>query len=255
MLQTRVIPVLLLHNRGLVKTVRFKNPKYVGDPLNAIKIFNEKEVDELIFLDIDASKEGREPDYELIEDFASECFMPVCYGGGVTNIEQIQKIFKLGIEKVSVNLSALENLELIEKASKSFGSQSIVVTVDVKKSFTGKYQVYNHKKEKPEKKPLQEYLQNIENAGAGEILINSVDKDGTLSGYDTKLMKNIVESVTIPVIACGGAGSLEDFKKVKNEANVSAVAAGSFFVFHGKHKAVLITYPHYKKLEELFEEE
>jgi cyclase len=238
-----------------VKTVRFKNPKYVGDPLNAIKIFNEKEVDELIFLDIDASKESREPDYELIEDFASECFMPVCYGGGVTNIEQIQKIFKLGIEKVSVNLSVLENLELIEKASKSFGSQSIVVTVDVKKSFTGKYQVYNHKKAKTEKKPLQEYLQKIENAGAGEILINSVDKDGTLSGYDTKLMKNVVESVAIPVIACGGAGSLEDFKKVKNEANISAVAAGSFFVFHGKHKAVLITYPHYKKLEELFKEE
>jgi len=255
MLQTRVIPVLLLHNRGLVKTVKFKNPKYVGDPLNAIKIFNEKEVDELIFLDIDASKEGREPDYELIEDFASECFMPVCYGGGVTNIEQIQRIFKLGIEKVSINLSALENLNLIEEASEIFGSQSIVVTVDVKKSFTGKYQVYNHKKAKAEKILLQEYLQKIENAGAGEILINSVDRDGTLSGYDIKLMKSVVDSVTIPVIACGGAGSLEDFKRVKDEANISAVAAGSFFVFHGKHKAVLITYPHYKKLEELFKEE
>jgi len=255
MLQTRVIPVLLLHNKGLVKTVKFKNPKYVGDPLNAIKIFNEKEVDELIFLDIDASKEGREPDYEMIEDFASECFMPVCYGGGITKLDQIQKIFKLGIEKVSINLSALQNLELIKEASSRFGSQSLVVTVDVKKSFTGKYLVYNHKKAKTEKTPLQEYLQKIEMAGAGEILINNVDRDGTLNGYDTKLLKSVVDNVTIPVIACGGAGSLEDFKTVKKEANVSAVAAGSFFVFHGKHKAVLITYPHYKKLEELFKEE
>jgi cyclase len=255
MLQTRVIPVLLLQNKGLVKTVKFKKPKYIGDPLNAIKIFNEKEVDELIFLDIDASKEEREPDYELIEDFASECFMPVCYGGGVTKIEQIQKIFKLGIEKVSINLSALENLVLVEKASKSFGSQSIVVTVDVKKNFIGKYQVYNHKKDKMEKKQLQQYLVEIEKAGAGEILINSVDRDGTLSGYDIKLMKSVVDIVSIPVIACGGAGSLDDFKKVKDEANISAVSAGSFFVFHGKHKAVLITYPHYKKLEELFKEE
>ena len=255
MLQTRVIPVLLLHNGGLVKTVKFKNPKYVGDPLNAIKIFNEKEVDELIFLDIDASKEGREPDFSLIEDFASECFMPVCYGGGVTTIEQIQKIFKLGIEKVSINLSALENLGLVNEASKKFGAQSIVVTVDVRKSFIGKYQIYNHKKAKADKRSLQEYLREIEKAGAGEILINSVDRDGTLSGYDTKLMKSAVDSVAIPVIACGGAGSLGDFKKLKDEANISAVAAGSFFVFHGRHRAVLITYPHYKELEDLFKEE
>jgi cyclase len=254
MLQTRVIPILLLRNKGLVKTVKFKDAKYVGDPLNAIKIFNEKEVDELIFLDIDASKDGREPDYALIEDFASECFMPVCYGGGVTKVEQIQKIFKLGIEKVSINLSVLGDFELIKKASEKFGSQSIVVTVDVKKSFTGRYHVYNHKKAKIEKKLLEQYLVEIEKAGAGEILINSVDRDGTLSGYDIKLMKSIVDIVSIPVIACGGAGSLDDFKKVKDEANISAVAAGSFFVFHGKHKAVLITYPKYTELEELFKE-
>ena len=254
MLQTRVIPLLLLQDKGLVKTVRFKNAKYVGDPLNAIKIFNEKEVDELIFLDIDASKRGIEANYELIEDFASECFMPVCYGGGITNIDQIQKIFKLGIEKVSINISALENLELISEASKKFGAQSIVVTVDIKKSFTGKYQVYNHKKSKVEKRSLEQYLQDIENSGAGEILINSVDRDGTLSGYDTKLMKNIVNEVSIPVIACGGAGSLDDFKQVKDVSNVSAVAAGSFFVFHGKHNAVLITYPKYEELEKLFGE-
>jgi cyclase len=254
MLQTRVIPVLLLHNNGLVKTVKFKNPKYVGDPLNAIKIFNEKEVDELIFLDIDASKEGKEPDYELIHDFASECFMPVCYGGGIRTMAQIKKIFALGIEKVSLNCTVMSDFELVKNASDTFGSQSIVVTVDVKKSFFGKYQVYNHVKGKSESIELSVYLKKIEEAGAGEIMINNVDLDGMQTGYDIDLMKKVVEGISVPVIACGGAGSLNDFRNIRDKSGVSAVAAGSFFVFHGKHKAVLITYPQYSELEKLFKE-
>ena len=254
MLKTRVIPVLLLHKRGLVKTVKFKNPIYIGDPTNAIKIFNEKEVDELVFLDIDASKEGKEPDYQIIEDFASECFMPVCYGGGITNIEQMRKLFALGIEKISLNHAVIKKKKLIQEAVSLFGSQSIVVSVDIKKSLFGKYQVYSHGSKKVIKVPFLDYIKEFETLGVGEILLNSVDLDGTQKGYDINLLKQIVKAVNIPVIACGGAGELSDFKKVKDEANVSAVAAGSFFVFQGKHNAVLITYPKYEELEKLFGE-
>jgi cyclase len=252
MLTTRVIPILLLHNGGLVKTVKFKNPKYVGDPINAVKIFNEKEVDELIFLDIDATKENREPDFNLIKDFASECFMPVCYGGGIRNIEQIKKIFSLGIEKISLGNIALRNDSLIKEAVELFGSQSIIVTVDIKKSIFGKYQIYDYITKKLHKRDYIEYIQHLEKIGVGEILINNVDLEGTQKGYDIQLMQNIVNSVNIPVIACGGAGKLDDFREVKEKANVSAVAAGSFFVFQGKHNAVLITYPKYQELEKLF---
>ncbi|WP_457592967.1 AglZ/HisF2 family acetamidino modification protein [Hydrogenimonas sp.] len=254
MLQTRVIPVLLLHNKGLVKTVRFKEPKYVGDPINAIKIFNEKEVDELIFLDIDASKEGRDPDYDLIARFASECFMPVCYGGGIRNIEQIRNIFSLGIEKVSLNHSAIEDRDLIKEASAQFGAQSIIVAIDVKKNFFGKYQIYDHVSGKTRKEDMISYIKEVAELGAGELLINDVDRDGTQKGYDLQLLKSVSEAVAIPVIACGGAGSLEDFKLAKQEGGISAVAAGSFFVFHGRHRAVLITYPKYEELEKLFGE-
>jgi len=254
MLQTRVIPVLLLHNKGLVKTVKFKNPKYVGDPINAIKIFNEKEVDELIFLDIDASKDSRGPNFELIKDFASECFMPVCYGGGVTNIEQMKEIFNLGIEKISLGNIALKDDFFIKEAVKIFGSQSITVTVDIKKSFFGKYQVYDYVNKKAYKKDYIAYVQHLEELGIGEIVINNIDLEGTQKGYDVELMRNIVNSVNIPIIACGGAGKLDDFKNIKEKSNVSAVAAGSFFVFQGKHNAVLITYPKYEELEELFGE-
>jgi len=255
MLQTRVIPVLLLQNKGLVKTVKFKNSTYIGDPLNAIKIFNEKEVDELIFLDIDASKEGRNPDFNIIENFASECFMPVCYGGGITTIDEIQKIFALGIEKVSLNTAILKDKNLIKEAVSVFGSQSIVVTVDIKKTLFGKYQVYNHQNKQMIKEPYIEYIKDLEKLGVGEILINNVDLDGTQQGYDIFLLKEVVNNVKIPVIACGGGSGLDDFKKVKKQAQVAAVAAGSFFVFQGKHNAVLITYPKYEVLEKLFGEE
>ena len=251
MLKTRVIPVLLLRDNALVKSIKFKDYQYIGDPINAIKIFNDKEVDELVFLDIDASRNRKEPNYELIKSIATECFMPICYGGGITTIEQMKKIFKLGIEKISLNASIFDNIDLLLEATKIFGSQSIVVSIDIKKSLFGRYGVYNHIKKKIEKKNLIQYIKMIESYGAGEIFINNVDLDGTLKGYDTDLIKKIVNEVNIPMIYSGGAKNLEDFANAQ-KLNISAVAAGSMFVFHGKHKAVLITYPKYNELEKLF---
>ena len=254
MLSTRVIPVLLLHKQGLVKTIKFKDPGYIGDPLNSIRIFNEKEVDELIFLDIDKSKENKEPNYDLIASFASECFMPVCYGGGIRTIDQMKKIFSIGVEKIALNTIALSDEYLVREAVKTFGSQSIVVSIDIKKNIFGKYKIYNHRLKKTIKKNIHEFIQLLHNIRVGEILINNVDLDGMRTGYNIDLMKMITEQTDIPVIACGGAGSLEDFKEVKQKTGVSAVAAGSFFVYHGKHKAVLISYPKYEKLCEILEE-
>ncbi len=239
-------------DKGLVKTVRFKDPKYVGDPLNAIKIFNDKEVDELFVFDIEASKKETDPDLDFIRVFASECFMPVCYGGGISNLGQIREICACGIEKVSLNSGILNNFNLIREAKETIGSQGVVVTVDVKKNVFGKYKIYDYRSNKTTKTDLISYITRAEEAGAGEILINNVDNDGTMQGYDIGLMKKVTDAVSIPVIACGGAGSLDDFKKVKALADVSAVAAGSFFVFYGKHKAVLITYPKYDEREGLF---
>lgn len=254
MLQTRVIPVLLLKDNGLVKTVRFKEPKYVGDPINAIKIFNDKEVDELIFLDIQASKKNKMPDFKLIQKVASECFMPICYGGGISSIDQMKKIFELGVEKVAINCNALSNSDLIKQAVDVFGSQSIVVSVDVKKSLFGKYKVFNHKNKRKIKTSLVNYLKEIEKSGAGEVLLNSVDQDGMQSGYDIELLRLAKSILTIPIIACGGAKDINDFKIAKEQSNVSGFAAGSMFVFHGKHKAVLISYPAYKQLRKIFGE-
>lgn len=241
--QTRVIPCLLLKNGGLVKTEKFKNAQYVGDPINAVKIFNDKEVDELIFLDITASSEKREPPFELINRLATECFMPFCYGGGIRNIETIRRILKLGVEKVAINSYALENPAFIREASKYFGSSTIVVSLDVKKNLFGNYQLYSRTvKDMPRQDPVSFAVMMAE-YGAGEILVNSVDADGTMAGYDLKLIKSITSRVDIPVISCGGAGSLEHFEQAVKVGGASAVAAGSMFVFYGKHKAVLITYP------------
>lgn len=242
MLRTRVIPVLLLRGQGLYKTIRFKNPQYVGDPINAIKIFNEKEVDELILLDIDASKKGEEPNYKMIQSFCSECFMPVCYGGGITSVLQMRRIFELGIEKIAVNTSSLKDLRLIAEASADFGSQSIIASVDVVKDFWGQYHVYNHVTGKKEKVKLKDYINQMQQAGAGELFLNSVDKDGTLSGYDTNLLQQVVSYCSLPIVACGGAASVDDFVAAK-KIGISGCAAGSMFVFHGRHRAVLITYP------------
>lgn len=251
MLMTRVIPCLLLKSQGLVKTERFRNPKYIGDPINAVKIFNEKEVDELMFLDITATVDKKMPSIELLMDIASECFMPVCYGGGIRTVEQIREIFNIGIEKAAINSKAVEDPEFIKKAAKIFGSQSIVAAIDVKKSFLGKYEVFIDSGTRRTKIDPVSHARNMEKMGAGEIFLNSIDRDGTMAGYDIELIRKVADSVSIPVIACGGAGKLEDFSQAVTEGHASAVAAGSYFVFHGKHYAVLINYPERKVLKKI----
>ena len=252
MLKTRIIPCLLLHDGGFVKTEKFKNPKYVGDPINAVRIFNEKEVDELIFLDIDASKHNREPNLSIIEDLASECFMPFAYGGGITSLKQIQHILKIGVEKVIINHSALEDASFVKEASKHFGNSTIIVAMDIKKDLWGNYKLYNHVRQKTEKIAPQEHAQRLCDAGAGELFINNVDRDGTYLGFDLPILESINKIVSVPVIACGGASRLADLKEVVAKANVSGVAAGSLFVYQGPHRAVLISYPSQEELKQLF---
>jgi cyclase len=252
MLKHRVIPVLLLHKGGLVKTTHFSSAKYVGDPINAVKIFNEKEVDELIVLDIDASKGAREPNYELIADIASECFMPICYGGGVHTVDQALRIVKLGIEKISVNTGAISNPKLVSELAEVLGAQSVVAGVDAKRDWLGRYRVFDAARSKLTAYALEDYAVSLERAGAGEIFLNSVDRDGSREGYDLNLISKVTQAVSIPVIACGGAGRIEDFVGATG-VGASAVAAGSMFVFQGRHRAVLISYPPYKELERLLE--
>jgi len=242
MLKVRVIPSLLLSKNGLVKTKKFKNPKYIGDPINAIRIFNEKEVDELTFLDIDASKGGFEPSYELLADIARECFMPFGYGGGIKTIDQIQKILKLGVEKVIINTAAFHDPAFVKEACRTFGSSTIVVSIDVKKNLFGKNQVHVKGGTENTKMDPVEYSKSMAEIGVGEILLNSIDRDGTYTGYDLTLVEKVSRAVNVPVVACGGAGSISDFTKAVH-AGASGVSAGSLFVFHGKHQAVLITYP------------
>ena len=248
-MRIRVIPSLLLHKGGLVKSVQFKNYKYVGDPINAVKIFNEKEVDEIAVIDIDATRDNRPPNIEAISEIASEAFMPMAYGGGITTIDQIKKILFSGCEKVIINKCLHTNMALINEAAKLIGSQSIVASIDIKKSLFGGYQVYTENgRQNTRKKPLQ-FAKDVENAGAGEILITNIDADGTYRGYDLDIIKEIASSINIPLIAAGGASNLEDFYKAKM-AGASAVAAGSIFVFQPPHQAVLISYPTQKELKE-----
>jgi imidazole glycerol-phosphate synthase subunit HisF len=250
MLSSRVIPCLLLQDEGLVKTIKFANPKYVGDPINAIRIFNEKEVDELIVLDINASKSGSDPNYSLVEKVASECFMPLCYGGGIRTVQQAQQLFTLGVEKICIQTSALDDPTIITRISDKFGRQSVVISVDVKKNWFGEYKIYRSVDSENINQPWVQYLQQIADAGAGEIIVNSVDLDGTMGGMDLKLIREASSSLTLPLIAMGGAGSLADMKAAIH-AGASAVSAGAFFVFQGPHRAVLITYPNYRELENL----
>jgi cyclase len=252
MLKVRVIPCLLLRNGGLVKSVNFKNHKYVGDPINAVKIFNDKEVDELMFIDIEATKQNRGPNYDLLSRISREAFMPLGYGGGVKSVDEVKKLTRLGIEKVSINSFSITNPDIITQAADVAGSQSIVASIDVKKDFWGKLKVYDYLKNKTTNLDPVEFAVEMEKKGAGEILLNSVDNEGTFKGYDIELIKKITSAVTIPVIASGGAGSINDFAKAINEGHASAVSAGSFFVFYGPHKAVLITYPEKKELKSLF---
>ena len=255
MLYPRIIPCLLVKDKGLVKTVNFKNPKYVGDPINAVKIFNEKEVDELIVLDIDATQEKREPDYKMIENLAVECRMPLCYGGGVTSGEQIQRIIRLGVEKVAISSGAIENPKLISQSAECVGNQSIVVVLDIKKrSITGKYEVYTHNGKKSTGKSPAELAQQMEQSGAGEIVLNSIDNDGMMKGYDLALVEKIRKKVSIPITVLGGAGSLQDLGKLIKQFGVIGASAGSLFVFKGIYKAVLISYPNRSEKELLLQE-
>lgn len=254
MLHPRIIPCLLVHNRGLVKTVKFKKSKYVGDPINAVKIFNEKEVDELIVLDIDASVEGREPDYRMIENLATECRMPFCYGGGIKTVEQAKKIFALGVEKVAISSAAIENPELISSMAESVGNQSVVVVLDVKKRLIGgKYDVWVNNGRKNTKQNPIELAKRMEQLGAGEIVINSIDNDGVMKSYDFTLIDAIRRAVNIPMTVIGGAGSLDDIKRLISEHGIIGAAAGSLFVFKGIYRAVLINYPSQQEKKVLIE--
>lgn len=249
MVQNRVIPTLLIKDGGLVKTTNFKNPRYVGDPINVIRIFNEKEVDELIIIDIQATKQNKNPDFGLIEKIAGECFMPLCYGGGISSLEEAEKIFKLGVEKISLQTSVINNMDFITQLSKRFGSQSIVVSIDIKKNFWGQYKIHNSSS--LYEKDLRKQISEIEKAGAGEILLNNIDFEGTMKGPDLQIIKFISQSLKIPLIAGGGVGSDLDIKNII-ENGASAVSVGSYFIFYGKHKAVLISYPKYSELIKLF---
>lgn len=247
MLHNRVIPMLLLSGERLVKTRRFADPKYVGDPINAIRIFNDKEVDELMVLDIEASKRGSEPNYALIETFAGECFMPLGYGGGVTSVEQARRLFSLGVEKICLQTAVLEDCDLVSRITALSGSQSVVVSIDVKKNWLGRSKAWASARGAAAAKPWQDLLAQAVAAGAGEIVLTSVDREGTMEGMDLDLIREAAAKTSVPVVAAGGAGSLDDMRAAF-EAGASAVGVGAFFVFHGPHRAVLITYP---KPEEL----
>lgn len=244
LLYPRIIPCLLVKEKGLVKTVNFKNPKYVGDPINAVRIFNEKEVDELIVLDIDATFEKRGPDYTMIENLAGECRMPLCYGGGIRTIDQAQRIIGLGVEKVAISSGAIENPELIKRIAEVLGNQSVVVVLDVKKRSPGdKDEVWTRNGRKPTGKYPSELALQMEKLGAGEIVINSIDHDGLMRGYDLALVDNVRETVSVPLTVLGGAGSLQDIGQLIHKFGAIGAAAGSLFVFKGAYKAVLINYP------------
>lgn len=242
----------MLKGKGLVKTIKFKDPTYIGDPINAVKIFNDLKADELIFLDITASREGRCIDFKFVKDIGDEAFMPIGVGGGISTVQQIEKIFKSGAEKVVINTSAILTPNLIKDAAEYFGSQSIVVCLDCKKNIFGKYETYiKGGTENTHLNPL-DLAVKMQDLGAGEIIVNSIDCDGMMKGYDLYLIKSISKRVEIPVIASGGAGKLEHLKEAYFEGYASALAAGSMFVFHGPRRAVLINYPSKKEIREIF---
>jgi cyclase len=252
MLQHRVIPCLLLSNGGLVKTRKFKNPVYIGDPINAIRIFNDKEVDELVLLDIKASLEKRGPNFDLLSEIASECFMPFAYGGGITSIDQIRTLLRLGIEKVILNTALNKDPGFVRKAVETFGSQAITASIDVRCKLFGRREVMTLSGTEATGLDPVEAARRAVSLGVGEILLTSIDMEGSMAGYDIDLLAKVSQSVDIPVIASGGASNLQDFVAAVRHGRVSAVAAGSMFVFHGPHRAVLITYPKYGVLCEIF---
>ncbi|WP_368655555.1 AglZ/HisF2 family acetamidino modification protein [Castellaniella ginsengisoli] len=252
MLRHRVIPALLLRQGGLVKTRRFKDPVYVGDPTNAIRIFNEKEVDELMVLDIEATRSGKGPDFSTIELFAGECFMPLAYGGGIRTLDQAARIFDLGVEKVCLQTAVLSDYDLVTRIASRYGSQSVVASIDIQRDWRKRPHLYSSSAGKRLSLDWLGHAQRVVEAGAGEILLNDADRDGMRAGYDTDLVRHLAQSVSVPVIALGGAGSLDHLREAVL-AGASAVAAGSMFVFHGPHRAVLITYPRYQDLERILD--
>lgn len=252
MYRPRIIPVLLLKNLGLVKSVKFNKHRYIGDPINAVKIFNDKKADELVFLDINASKENRLISLDFVHRVGDEANMPFAVGGGIKTVKDIRSVLENGAEKVVINTAAFVNPEFIKEAVNAFGSSTIVVCLDVKKNFFGKYELVFRKSEKRSKDNLIEFAQKIEEFGAGEIIIQSVDKDGTYEGYDVELIKLVSQTVTIPVVALGGASKYDDFSLAVKEGYASAVAAGSLFVYHGPRRAVLISFPAKDEIKNIF---
>ena len=251
----RVIPALLMMNGLLYKTVRFRAPKYVGDPRIAVKIFNDKCADEIVLLDIRATVESRGPDFRTIEEIAGECFMPMAYGGGVRDLPTARTLFSLGVEKVIVNTAAFDNPGLIRQLSDSFGAQSVVGAIDVKRNWLNRPKVVVRSGTRSMDVDLSEWAARLEESGVGEILLTSIDRDGTFEGYDLALVREVTQTVTVPVVACGGAGKIEDCADVVQKAGASAAAAGSIFVFQGIHRAVLISFPSETALRQLFKEQ
>lgn len=251
MLRPRIIPCLLVHNGGLFKTRQFSDPTYVGDPLNAVRIFNEKEVDELMVLDIDATAKNHELDYELIAQLAAECRMPLTYGGGVNKVEQVERIVQLGVEKVAISSAAIANLEFISEAAKKVGSQSIAVIADVRSDDKGSYRVFTRNGTVQATQTAQELIRMVEQAGAGEFILNNIDRDGMGSGYDFEVVTQCRAACSLPITVLGGAGSLDDIKALIERFPIIGAAAGSLFVFKGKYRAVLINYPNRATKERL----
>jgi len=243
--------VLLLRRRGLVKTVRFARPKYVGDPINVVRIFNDKEVDELILTEIVATRTSSPPDYELLEQIASEAFMPVCYGGGIRSLDEAKRILRLGMEKVAVNTAALEDPFVVRRLADVFGSQCVVASVDVRRSWLGRYEVVSHAGRRvPERDPLR-WIERLVGLGAGEVLVNAVHRDGTMKGYDLDLLSRLRGRFDVPIIACGGARSVEDMKAAVRAGGLSALGVGARFIYEGPHRAVLVSYLSSAELEEI----
>jgi cyclase len=251
MLRTRFIPCLLLRNESLVKTVQFKKFGYIGDPINTCRIFNELEVDELTFLDITASKEKRVPNLKILQEISNECFMPLSYGGGIRDIGNAEKIFEIGFEKIVLNTATFENQGLITELAKSFGSQSIIVAIDVRKNFLGRYEVYSLSGSVNQKNNPIAWAKEVQDLGAGEILLTSIDREGTWKGYDVELTRQVSDAVSIPVIAHGGAGNIADIGRVVREGKASAVALGSMVVYQAKDMGVLVNFPDKDKLESM----
>lgn len=252
MFQNRIIPVLLLEDEGLVKTRKFKEPKYIGDPVNTVRIFNTKEVDEIFLVDINASRNKTAPDFGLVSEIASECFMPLCYGGGIRNLADAERLFSAGVEKISIQTSALKDLDIVNNIASKFGAQAVVVSVDIKRDIFGKAKLYSSADKDTVNKHWVDFAKSAVDAGAGEIFINSVDKDGTLSGPDLQLVLDAASTISTPLTYAGGVSSLNDIRDLIS-AGASAVAAGAFFVFNGPNRAVLISYPRYAEIQHLLQ--